>query len=149
MFWTFIGGGVEIVGLALAAYGLVLTWRGVAEGHPLIPRRRNRHFTGTVSATLPALSGSAYGYVTDPGESLDEKLARVHAVLAAFDQRITMEVNERKASVRDLRSEVQSEQIREESTRKAEGRSDTRLAAAGLSLAAGGAILQLIGAIAA
>lgn len=148
MTWTLIGGGVEIIGLALAAYGLLLTWRGVAEGHPFVPLRRKSQSAGAVSATLSALTGTAYAYVINPNETVDDKLSRVHQVLAAFDQRLTTEANERKESVRQLRSEVRAERVREESSRKAEARADTRLAAGGLSLAAVGAILQLVRAIA-
>jgi hypothetical protein len=142
-----IGGGIEIFGLAVAAYGLFLTWRGVAEGHPLIPRRRNRHFSGTASLELPAVTGNAYGYVTVPSESIDEKLARVHTVLETLDQRIAAEERNREDAIRQLRSTVGAERSQDDASRKAEARSDTRLAVAGLSFAAVGAVLQLVGAV--
>lgn len=145
MLWTLIGGGIEIVGLVVAAYGLFLTWRGVADAHPLIPLKRRRRNTGVVASGTVALSASAYGYVTIPGETIDEKLARVHSVLATLDRRITAETRDREQSITQLASEVRVDWDREDSERKAEARSDTRVAVAGLCFAATGAVLQLIG----
>lgn len=70
---------------------------------------------------------------------------RIHAVLATLDQRITTEVRERDTAIEQLRSDVRSTRSRDESERKSDARSDTRLAAAGLGLAALGAVLQLVG----
>ncbi|CAN7150608.1 MULTISPECIES: hypothetical protein [Microbacterium] len=145
MLWTLIGRGIEIVGLAVAAYGLFLSWRGVADGHPLIPLRRRHRRTGVAASGTVAISASAYGYVTHPDETVDEKLARVHSVLATLDRRITTETHDREQSIARLASAVRVDWDRENAERKAEARSDTRVAVAGLCFAAIGAVLQLIG----
>lgn len=144
---TLIGSGVEILGLAVAAYGLFLTWRGVAEGHPLIPLRRRRDYTGHAAVGILTVTGSAYGYVTDPNEDVDAKLARVHEVLSTLDTRITAEVRDRNAAISQLASDLRAERHRDGSARKSEARGDTRVAAAGLAFAALGAVMQIVGSL--
>ncbi|MGV2982058.1 hypothetical protein ACNPNP_00010 [Microbacterium sp. AGC85] len=144
---TLIGSGVEILGLAVAAYGLFLTWRGVAEGHPLIPLRHKRNYTGHAAVGMATLTGSAYGYVTGTNEDVDAKLARVHEVLAALDTRITAEARDRNAAISQLAGDLRAERRRDDSDRKSDARGDTRVAAAGLALAALGAVLQIVGSL--
>jgi hypothetical protein len=145
MAWTLTGSAIEFIGLTVAAYGLFLTWRGVAEGHPLIPLRRKRQSIGRAAAGTVSLTGSAYGYVSNPNESIDEKLARVHSVLAVLDKRISTETHDREQAVKSVASEIRAEQGRGESARKADARADTRLAVVGLGFAALGAVLQIVG----
>jgi C4-dicarboxylate-specific signal transduction histidine kinase len=83
--------------------------------------------------------------VTDPSEDIDAKLARVHAVLARLESRIATETRDRSSALAQLANEIRAERDRDDMVRRTEARADTRVAAAGLTLAALGAIVQIIG----
>lgn len=120
-----------------------LAW--VADGHPLIPLRLKHQRIGVDANTTVTVSASAHGYASSPDETIDEKLARVRSALATLDRKILSETRDRERAITQLASAARADWDRESSDRKAEARSDTRVAAAGLCFAASGAVLQLVG----
>ncbi|MET8314790.1 hypothetical protein ABZU78_11780 [Rhodococcus erythropolis] len=155
---SIVGKFMEIGGLGMAAYGLVLAWRNSTAGAPFLPESILRRLRGGRSATVYVAAASAGSGAlnanirvgVDPSRPLSERVTELETRLnvyqlevVALDSRLRQHADESEAEHGRLEQSFHGELARGAFTQSRNAVVELRVAAVGLGITALGALFQL------